>query len=75
MSIVVGALLVIGLALAMTPGVSARPAPACAQAVTASCPGAYCVDQNLDGKFGYGECTIIYCLHGCCDRCPPPNWD
>lgn len=73
--IILGCLFVVGLVFAMAPGVEARPSPACVDAVSPTCPGVYCLDDNLDGKFQYDECLVIYCLHGCCGPCPPPEWD
>jgi len=74
-TILIGALTVIGLVAALTPTIEARPAPACTD-LKGTCPGFVCVDENLDGRFQWNECVVMYCLHGCCGSpCPPPDWD
>lgn len=59
------------------PAAEARPAPACADAVTSSCPETVCVDDNLNGKFEWDECIFTICPSwGCCTTsCPPPAYD
>jgi hypothetical protein len=53
----------------------ARPPVACTQ-IKGSCPGYVCADENLDGRFTYNECVIIYCVNGCCgEPCPPPPYE
>lgn len=66
-----------GVMLALTfvtllPDADAREV-ACVDAVRDSCPGFYCLDTNLNGRFDGGECMVIYCLHG--GACPPPDWE
>ena len=50
---------------------AARGPVACVEGV-GSCPGVYCADTNLDGRFQWDECQHIYCVTGCCYECPPP---
>jgi hypothetical protein len=60
-----------------SPVLEARPAPACSNVNGGTCMGIVCVDENLDGKFTYGECVIMLCPeYGCCGYgCPPPPYE
>ena len=64
----------VSLALALVtlaPGADAAREVACADAVRDSCPGFYCLDTNLNGRFDGGECMLVYCpTWGC-----PPPWE
>lgn len=69
------ALLVAGLTLVATPA-DARSV-ACTEYTSSSCPGFYCVDDDLDGYLepAQGECAYAICPSwGCCSSpsCPPP---
>jgi len=56
----------------------ARPSPVCVTLKgPTTCPGIVCADENLDGRFQWDECIIMYCPmtpgYGCCGGpCPPP---
>lgn len=50
---------------------------ACTDVLHPTCPGFYCVDEDLDGHIEprQGECTYMACpTTGCCSTatCPPP---
>ena len=65
------------LALTVLPTPADAREVACVDAVRDSCPGFYCLDTNLNGRFDGGECMVFYCLvDGCCGGaiCPPPEW-
>ena len=66
-------MLLLALAAVATPA-DAR-AVACTDLVSNTCPGFYCLDEDLDGRIEptAGECTYRYCPGGCC-TCPPPEW-
>lgn len=62
---------------AVVPSAEARPAPACVEGVSKSCPEFACIDDNLNGKFEWDECVGMACpTWGCCpSSCPPPQYD